>query len=57
MMLSRTGAPASRRRTISSRRDGGFAYPVVLQFDWDDECGLKAGENSAAPSDDVVVIA
>jgi hypothetical protein len=55
--LSRTGAPASRRRTISSRRDGGFAYPVVLQFDWDDECGLKAGENSAAPSDDVVVIA
>jgi 'Cold-shock' DNA-binding domain len=22
-MLSRTGAPASRRRTISSRRDGG----------------------------------
>jgi hypothetical protein len=29
----------------------------VLQFDWDDECGLKAGEISAAPSDDVVVIA
>ena len=29
MMLSRTSAPASRRRTISNQRDRAFAYPVA----------------------------
>ena len=52
MTLSRTGAPVSHRRTISSRRDSEVAYPVVVPFDWDDECGLKPGESSAASSDD-----
>ena len=32
MMLSRTGARASRRRTISNQRDGPFAYPVAPPF-------------------------
>jgi cold shock protein len=32
MMLSRTSAPASRRRTISNQRDGAFAYPVAPPF-------------------------
>ena len=32
MMLSRTGARASRRRTISNQRDGAFAYPVMPPF-------------------------
>jgi CspA family cold shock protein len=32
MMLSRTGAPASRERTISNQRDGAFAHPVAPRF-------------------------
>src|ERR1700678_344381 len=32
MMLSRTSAPASRRRTISNQRDGAFAFPVAPPF-------------------------
>jgi CspA family cold shock protein len=32
MMLSQTGALASRRRTISSRRDGAFPHPVDFRL-------------------------
>ena len=32
VMLSRTSAPASRRRTISNQRDWAFAYPVAPPF-------------------------
>ena len=53
MMLSRTSAPASRRRTISNQRDGAFAYPVAPPFNWHDEGGSQLGESTETPSDDV----
>ena len=52
MMLSRTSAPASRRRTISNQRDGAFAYtvapPLVGALG-----GSQLGESTETPSDDV----
>jgi hypothetical protein len=54
-MLSRTGAPASRQRTVSSQHDGSGCLSCI-RYDWDDECGLKIGESSAAPREDDVVV-
>jgi hypothetical protein len=44
-----TGEPSHRESGAApDRRDGRVAYPVVVPFDWDEECGLKPGESSGA---------
>jgi cold shock CspA family protein len=51
-MLSQTGAPASRRRTISSRRD---AVRLLVAPRLTRAARTQPGESTETPSDDVVI--